>query len=59
MCCNSSKNDSPQLHAVASTWLSCAELPVQRILMGIAAEQGLTLFGGDGTDAYRNSSAHN
>ena len=33
------------------------ELPVQSILMGITAEQGLTLFRGDATDAYANSPA--
>ena len=42
-----------------STWSSCVELPVQRTLMGISAEQVLTLFGGDATDAYAHSTAPN
>ena len=34
MCCNGSKHAAPQLHAVASTWLSCVELPIQRLFLG-------------------------
>ena len=59
ICFNGSKNALPQLHAVASTWSLCVEWPVQRILMGIAAEQGLTLSGIDATDAYIDSPAPN
>ena len=57
MCCNGSKKAAPQLHAVASTWSSCVELPVQRIFLGIAADLGLTVYGGDATDAYAHSPA--
>ena len=59
MCCNGSKKAAPQLHAVASTWSSCVELPVQRIFLGIAADLGLTVYGGDATDAYAHSPAPN
>ena len=59
MCCNGSKKAAPQLHAVASTWSSCVELPVQRVFLGIAADLGLTIFGGDATDAYAHSPAPN
>ena len=52
MCCNESKTTAPQLHVVASTWSSCVELPVQRVFLGIAADLGNTIFGGDVTDAY-------
>lgn len=52
MCCNGSKNAESQLHAVASTWSSSVELPVQIILLGIAADLGLTVFASDTTDAY-------
>ena len=38
---------------------SCVELPVQRLFLGIAADIGLTIFGGDATDAYAHSSALN
>lgn len=31
---------------------SCVELPVHKILMGIAADLGLTLYRGDDTDDY-------
>ena len=59
MCCNGSKKAAPQLHAVASTWSSCVELPVQRIFLGIAADLNLTIYGGDATDAYAHSPAPN
>ena len=59
MCYIGSKNAAPQLHADASTWSSCVKLPVQRILMGISAKQGLNLFGGDATVSYSHSPAHN
>ena len=59
MCYNGSKKAAPQLHAVASTWSSCVELPVQRIFLGIAADLGLTVYGGDATNAYAHSPAPN
>ena len=57
MCCNGSKKAAPQLHAVASTWSSCVDLPIQQMFMGIAAHSGLTVYGGDATDAYAHSHA--
>ena len=59
MCCNGSKKVIPQLYAVASTWSSCVELSVQRIFLGIAADLGLNVYGGDVTDAYAHSPAPN
>ena len=59
MCCNGSKQAAPQLYAVASTWSSCVELSVQRVFLGIAANLGVTVFGGDTTDAYDHSPAPN
>ena len=58
MCCTESNNAAPQLHAVASTWSSWVELPVQRLFLGIAADLNLILFGGDSTDVYANSPIH-
>ena len=55
MCCNGSKCATPQLHAVASTWSSCVELPIQRLSLGMCADSGLTIYGGDATDAYAHS----
>ena len=57
MCCNGSKKAAPQPHVVASTWSSCVELPVQRVFLGISADLGLTVYGGDATDAYARSLA--
>ena len=51
MCCNGSKKVAPQLHAVASTWSYCVELPVQQVFLGIAADLCLTVYGGDTTDS--------
>ena len=53
------KKTAPQLHAVASTWSSCVELPVQRMFMGIAAHTGLTIYSSDAMDAYAHSPAPN
>lgn len=55
MCCNSSTKAVPQLHAVASTWSSCVELPVQHLLLGICANAGLTIYGWDDTVVYVHS----
>ena len=41
MCCNGSKRAAPQLHAVASTWSSCVELPIQRMFLGMCADINL------------------
>ena len=60
MCCNGLKKAVPQLHAVASTWSSCVELPIQWLFLGICANTGLTInYGGDTTDAYAHSPAPN
>ena len=55
MCCNGSKQATPQLHAGASIWSLCVHLPVQRIFLRIAADLGLPVFGGNTTDAYTGS----
>ena len=59
MCCNGSKREAPQLHAVASTWSSCVELLIQRLFLGMCAHSGLTIYGGDATDTYTHSPALN
>ena len=59
MCCNGSKRTAPQLHAVASTWSSCVELPIQRLFLRMCANSGLTIYGGDAIDAYVHSHAPN
>ena len=59
ICCNDSKKSAPQLHAVASTWLSCVLLPIQRLFLGMCADLGLIIYGGDCTDAYAHSPAPN
>ena len=50
MCCNGSKKAVPQLHAVASAWSLCVELPIQQVFLGICTNAGLTIYSGDATD---------
>ena len=57
MCANGSKKAAPTLHAVASTWSSCVELPIQRMFLGISAALKLKIFGADAIDAYAHSPA--
>ena len=59
MCCNRSRASAPQLHAVASTWSSCVSLPIQRLFLGMCADLGMIIYGGDATDAYAHSPAPN
>ena len=51
------KNAAPQLRAVASTWSSCVELPIQRLYLGLCATKNLRICGGDARDAYAHSPA--
>ena len=59
MCCNESKKEVSQLHAVSSTWSSCVELPVQRLFLGICVDSGSTIYGGEATDTYVHLSPPN
>lgn len=42
---------------MAYTWSSCVELSIHRMLMRIAEDLGLTIYGGDNTDTYAHSPA--
>jgi hypothetical protein len=55
--CNRSKMAAPKFHALANTWSSCVEQPIQHIFLALCASQGLTIYiyGGDVTDAYAHS----
>jgi hypothetical protein len=39
LCCNGSKMAAPQLHALANTWSSCVEQPIQHIFLALCASQ--------------------
>ena len=54
-CCDGSKRAAPMLHALASTYSSCVEHPIQRLFFGIAAARNLRVYGGDAKDAYAHS----
>ena len=43
------------LHALASTYSSCVEHPIQRLFFAIATDQHLWIYGGDAKDAYAHS----
>ena len=54
-CCNGSKYAAPLLHAIAMTYSSCVEHPIQRLFFAIAANLNLKVYGGDAKDAYGHS----
>ena len=43
------------LHALAMTYSSCVDHPIQRLLFLIAAQLNLKVYGGDAKDAYAQS----
>ena len=43
------------LYALASTYSSCVEHPVQRLFFAIAVDMNLRIYGGDAKDAYAHS----
>ena len=55
LCCNGSKYAAPILHALAMTYSSCVEHPIQRLFFAIAAQLNLKVYGGDAKDAYAHS----
>ena len=55
LCCNGSKIAAPLLHALATTYSSCVEHPIQRLFFAIAAQLNKKVFGGDAKDAYGHS----
>ena len=55
--CDSSKQAVPILHALAKTYSSCVEHPIQQQFFALAAEQNFLLFGGDTKDAFAHSPA--
>ena len=54
-CCDGSKRAAPLLHALAKTYSSCVEHPIQRQFLALAAQQNFRLFGGDAKDAFAHS----
>ena len=56
-CCNGSKQAAPGLHAIASAWSSCVEMPIQRLFLAVAASEGCTVCGADVTDACAHAAA--
>ena len=55
LCCNGSKYAAPQLHAMANTWSSCVMLPVQQLFLGLAAANGLKIYGSNVKGAHAHS----
>jgi hypothetical protein len=55
LCCNGSKFAAPMLHAIAMTYSSCVEHPIQRLFFAISAQLNLKIYGGDAKDAYAHS----
>ena len=59
LCCNGSKYAAPILHALALTYSSCVEHPVQRLFYALAARLNKKVYGGDAKDAYAHSPGSN
>ena len=57
MCANGSKKATFTLHVIASTWSSCVELPIQRLLLGISPTLNLIVYGADAIDVYAHNPA--
>ena len=55
LCCNGSKRAAPLLHALAQTYSSCVEHPIQRLYLALAASLNLKIYGADAKDAYGHS----
>ena len=56
-CCNGSRFGVPLLNVIVSTWSSCVELLIQQLFIGLAAQKGLCMYGGDARDAYAHAPA--
>ena len=54
-CCDGSKRAAPLLHAIASTYSSCVEQPIQRLFFALTALLNYKLYAGDAKDAYAHS----
>ena len=54
-CCDGSPRAAPILHALAQTYASCVEQPIQRLFFALSASLGHRLYGGDAQDAYAHS----
>ena len=54
-CCDRSKQAAPLLHAIAKTYSSYVEQPVQQMFIAMSAKLGHGLFSGDAKDAYAHS----
>ena len=50
--CDGSKRAVPLLHALAQTYFSCVEHPVQLLFLAISANLDLKIYGGDAKDAF-------
>ena len=42
---------------MVSTWSSCVEFPIQQLFIGLSAQKGLCIYGGDSCDAYAHAFA--
>ena len=56
-CCNGLKRAAPILYALAKTYSSCFEHPIQRQFLALATKQNFLLFGGDAKNALAHSPA--
>lgn len=55
--CDGSEREAPALRAMALTYSSCVEHPIQRLFLSLAAKENFLIYGGDAKDAYAHSPA--
>ena len=54
-CCDGSKRATPLLHALALTYSSCVEHPIQCLFLATSANLDLKIYGGDAKDVFAHS----
>jgi hypothetical protein len=54
-CCDGSPTAAPMLHALAKTYSSCVDQPIQRLFFDLAPKFNLRVYGGDAKDAFAHS----
>jgi hypothetical protein len=54
-CCDGSPRAAPTLHAIASTYSSCVDQPIQRLFYALSARMNYRVYGGDAQDAFAHS----
>ena len=58
LCCDGSERAASTLHATASTWSACVEMPIQGPFLALCAAEGCQIHGADAQDANAHAREH-